>query len=351
MSIRPDMIVLARESRGLTQSELARKVKISPAMMSRIEGGVRGVSDEILGRLARALDYPHEFFSQPESIIGFGTSELFHRRQQAVSQRSLARIHANINIRRIHIARLMRGAEMPPLNIPEIEMEDYHGRIEDAAQAVRAWWNLPPGPIQNVTLLLENAGCLIVPFDFGSRKIEAISQWPPGMPPLIFVNPESPGDRERLTLVHELAHLILHRHGPEPDMEGQAFLFASEFLMPEREIKPFLRELSLSKLATLKSYWKMSMAALLKRAEQLGTITQRQAKRFWLHMSKAGYRMREPAEVDVPWEEPSLYEELIDVYRKDHRYEVAEFARTVTLHDHEAAHIYYHSQPRLRVVQ
>lgn len=348
--VRPSMLVLARQSRGLTQTELAAKLQISTGMLSRMESGVRGVSAQLLRMFSDVLDYPAEFFLQDDSVYGFGTSELFHRRQQAVSHRTLAKIHANINIRRIHLTRLIDGAEMPEVTLPALEIETFAGRIEDAARAVRAWWNLPPGPVENITLLLENAGCLIIPFDFGSRRIDAISQWPPGMPPLIFVNPESPGDRTRMTLGHELCHLLLHQHSPEPDMEDQAFRFANEFLMPEREIRPYLSDLSLIKLATLKTYWKMSMAALLRRAEKMEAITSRQARRYWQHMQQAGYKTREPADLDIPPEPPTLYQELIDLYRHDRGYDESEFGITVKLFPHEVRHLYYGGPQRLRVV-
>jgi Zn-dependent peptidase ImmA (M78 family)/transcriptional regulator with XRE-family HTH domain len=349
-AVRPELVVLARESRGLTQSELAHKVSISPGMMSRIESGVRGVSNELLRALSAALDYPQDFFSQPDAIIGFGVSQLFHRRRQVLSNRTLHKVHADINIRRMHIARMLRGVEIGDTNVPSWDLDDFEGRAQDVARAVRAIWHLPPGPVQNMTTTVESAGGLVVPFDFGTRHIDAIGQWPPGIPPLIFVNVTAPGDRLRLTLAHELAHLVMHQKNPNSEMEHQAYEFAAEFLMPEREIRPYLSDLSLAKLATLKPYWRVSMAALLKRATDLGEITHRQARTLWMRMGEAGYRTREPAELDIAVEPASLYQQLVDAYRYEKAYAASEFARMLNLFDHEAESMYLGTHPHLKVI-
>ena len=58
------MIVLARQSRGLTQSRLATEAGIPQAKISKIEAGLADVADETLTTLAKVLDYPESFFHQ-----------------------------------------------------------------------------------------------------------------------------------------------------------------------------------------------------------------------------------------------------------------------------------------------
>lgn len=348
--VQPSMIVLARESRGLTQSDLARRLSVSSALLSRVEGGVRTPSPDLLDRLAAALDYPLEFFEQSDPVIGFGTSELFHRKRQDLSNRKLDAIHAQVNIRRMHMTRLLRNVDLGELNIPSLDADDFEGRIDDMARSVRAWWHIPRGPIENVTKVIEDARGVIIPFDFATSRIDAISQWPPGLPPLFFTDMSRPADRVRLTLCHELAHMVMHQQAPNPDMEEQAYRFAAEFLMPEKEIRAQLNELSLAKLASLKSYWRVSMAALLKRASDLGTITARHAKTLWSQIGRAGYRQREPMELDLPPEPPSLFAEIIDVHRKDLSYGVSELAALLKLSEEEARSTYFDQPSHLRVV-
>jgi hypothetical protein len=59
------------------------------------------------------------------------------------------------------------------------------------------------------------------------------------------------------------------------------------------------------------------MAMLLKRAQDLETITANRARTLWAQMAKAGYRMREPAELEPDGEEPTLLRELAETHERD----------------------------------
>ena len=350
-AINPVMVVLARESRGLSQSELAQRLSVTPAALSRVESGLRPCSDSMLKRLSDALEYPEGFFRQTDPVFGFGVSELFHRKFHDVTINTLEMIHAQINIRRIHLVRMLRGVEIGKVNIHPIDLEDFSGNPGDVARTVRATWRLPHGPVQNLTKAIEDARVIIIPFDFGTQRIDAISQWPPGMPPLIFVNVHSPGDRLRFTICHELGHLVMHQESLDSLIEYQANGFAAEFLMPERDIRPYLENLSLPMLASLKAVWKVSMAALLKRATDLGAITQRHARTLWTMMGKAGYRTREPAELDIPAETPTFYQEIIDVHRYEMNYGAADLAKMLNLSERDVWHVYLGVPRHLRPVE
>src|SRR4029078_5474641 len=106
------------------------------------------------------------------------------------------------------------------------------------------------GTITNVIRMIEDAGGIVIRYPFGSARIDAISRWVPGLPPLFFVNEGLPTDRERITLCHEFGHLVMH-DVPNADMESEANQFAAELLMPEREIGPQLDRVSLDRLAAL----------------------------------------------------------------------------------------------------
>src|SRR5437588_10942690 len=116
-----------------------------------------------------------------------------------------------------------------------------------------------------------------------------------------------PPDPERYSLAHELGHLVGHS-APHPTMEEEANRFASEFLMPAADIRASLHDITIPRLAALKRYWKVSMAALLRRAYELGTINERRYRFMNIQLSKAGYKMREPIETDPPTEQTSLME-------------------------------------------
>ena len=183
-----------------------------------------------------------------------------------------------------------------------------------------------PGPINNLTVAIENAGGIIIPCSFGTRKIDAMSQWAVDLPPLIFLNKEVPGDRLRFSLAHEIGHIIMHQV-PTNDIEREADKFAAEFLMPKAEIAPYLTNLSIPKLANLKPYWKVSMAALLMRAGDLKKITDRQKQYLWTEMGKRGYRVKEP--IDIPMEKPKTINDIVDAHLGGLGYSVAELSSLV----------------------
>src|SRR5918993_4222511 len=80
----PAMITLAREARGYSQTRLSELSGVSQAHISKIEASIIDASPEIVSAMAKALRMPESFFSQPDEILGAGTSEFFHRKRQNV---------------------------------------------------------------------------------------------------------------------------------------------------------------------------------------------------------------------------------------------------------------------------
>lgn len=352
--INPDMIVIARESRGLTQSSMATKLSVTQGKISKIESGLLGVSEDMMNKISNLLRYPEHFFCMDEKICGPGISGmgfLYHRKRQNIPIKTVAAIQAQMNIRRIHISRLLRSVELnSPNEMPHYDVDDYNGNIQEIARAVRAAWQLPRGPIRNLTEAIESASGIVIKCDFETTKIDALSQYYPGLPPLFFINSKSPGDRLRFTLAHELAHIVMHRL-PNPDMEEEADQFASEFLMPSSELSPSLSNVNLRTLANLKPYWKVSMAAILYRARQLGKISASNYQYLWMQMGKAGYRKHEP--VDIPIEEPSTLKRLIAIYRNNLNYSLSEISQIMALNEDEAQSLYFQDRlsNRLSIVK
>lgn len=307
-----EMLILARELRQLSQSELAARLGVSQGRISKIENRLLPVDGELLPKLSSELDVPESFFFQPAPVYGLPIS--YFRKRSSVTQRELASVIAELNVRRIHVTGMLKSVEIEcEREIPDFD-PDRFGDAVSVARAVRAAWHLPDAPVKSLVGLVESAGCIVVPCQFG-HKIDAISQWVPGGVPMIFVNRTKPMDRLRFSIAHELGHLVMHRKVPNDDMEKEADAFAAEFLMPEAGIKTQLpRSLSLASLAALKPIWGVSMAALLFRAKALGRITDRQYSYLWMQMGQAGYRSREPAELDVPWEEPQTLKAMIEAH-------------------------------------
>lgn len=350
-SINPDMITLARESRGLKQSDLAERISITQGRLSKIESGILPVTEEVLKKISQALEYPENFFSFSDPVYGLGPTVFYHRKRQSLSPTVLKYIHAQINMRCIQVAQLLRRGSLE-VRIHRMNIDEYDGRVEDIARAVRAAWLLPSGPINSVTKTIENAGGIIIKCDFGTRLIDATSLWPPGLPPLFFINKDIPVDRLRFTLCHELGHIIMHQL-PRIDMkemEDEANRFAGEFLMPRKEIRPSLKPVTLPKLAALKKYWKISMAAILEHAFRLGEVTARQRTYLWSQMGQAGYKTQEPVEIDNASETPTLLQEILNTFRFKLQYNLSELSHAVGLFESELLSLYFDQKPKLKLV-
>lgn len=334
--VNPDMITLARESRGMTQTQLATKMRVSQSKVSKLEHGLLTSDENDLAKVTDALNYPPTFFALTDRRQGPGSSCMHHRKQRSLGVTGLRRIHARVDIVRMQLRRLLRGIELDVNDgFARMDVDAFDGDVERIASLVRQSWGLPSGPITNLIDAIEGAGGLVVMCDFGSSKIDALSQLHADLPALLFVNKVKSTDRQRWSLAHEIGHLVLHAV-PTPDLEEEADRFAAEFLLPEQEIRLELRRpVTLSSLAELKPRWRVSMQALAKRARDLDVITQRQAKYLFMQMGKLGWRRQNGEPIPLPGEEPALVREIIDYHRNQRGYSLAELARTAHVEEGE----------------
>lgn len=341
INVNPAMVTLARESRGITQTEAAKNLGISQGHLSKIEMGyLLPVPEGLLDRMAEEFHYPQTFFALDAPIVGADFSEMFHRKRQAIGARKLRQIHAAINVMIINITPLLKSVEINDA-IPIYDPDE--NTPEEIARMVRAYWRLPAGPIESMVGAIENAGGIVIPYSFGTRHIDALSRRPlGGLPRFFFIDKNIPGDRQRFTLAHELGHVIMHGLAHN-DMEKEANQFASEFLMPESEIKTQFTRVDVHKLASLKPYWKVSMAALLYRASSLGRISPRMNRELNMQLSKAGYKTNEP--IYIPPEEPTLLNEIIEIHRNELGYDPHELSDLMKLYEDEAQQKYAITKP------
>jgi Zn-dependent peptidase ImmA (M78 family)/DNA-binding XRE family transcriptional regulator len=344
-----EMLVLARQARCLTQTELAEKLGISQAQVSKIENGLDRADPALVARYAQVLDYRPSFFFQTNSLVGL--PPYHHRKRARLGAKKLDAIYAELNIRRLHLQTLVRSAELDtPKALPDLRLEDFENDSAEAARVLREHWLLPRGPIKDVTRAVENAGVLVLVCNFGTDLLDGLSLRVEGLPPLIFLRADMSGDRYRFTLAHELGHLIMHWFNPTADdlMEKQADRFAGAFLMPAHDIGPQLHGLTLSKLVMLKQVWGLSMQAILYRAKDLGEVNERQSEALWRQISRAGYRKTEP--VDVPRERPTLLTEVVELHLDDLGYDVEDVSRMLHLNVAEFVRLYLQGSSKLRAV-
>src|ERR1700683_3884465 len=148
MSFNPKMIALARESRGVTQTDMAAQMCVRQGTISKVESGDIETGEELEKSLVRYLRYPRGFFEQTDAIYPFGSSSFYHRKQQSVPNPILRKIEAKVNIYRFDVQRLLKSTDMHLRNrFKRIDIEEHPGEIPSIAGLVRATWRIPPGPV------------------------------------------------------------------------------------------------------------------------------------------------------------------------------------------------------------
>ncbi len=86
--------------------------------------------------------------------------------------------------------------------------------------------------------------------------------------------------------------------------------------MPAKDIiQDFKNGITIPILGELKRKWKVSMIALLYRADHLGLITPNQKRYLIQQFNQLKLRSREPMELDIPEEKPKLIKRWIAEYR------------------------------------
>jgi Zn-dependent peptidase ImmA (M78 family)/transcriptional regulator with XRE-family HTH domain len=337
------LLLLARQYRERSQSEVARAAGMNQGHYSRIENGLLpdGPSEESVTRIADALAFPPSFFYQTEKAVGMPLSvHPFHRKKQGVGERVLKRVHAELNFRLIHLRRFLEAIDTKQvLPLPFIDVDEGGGPRE-IARKIRAAWMVPPGPIQDLTLLAERAGIVVVWCEFGDA-IDGITMMVPGMPPCIFLDKTTPADRMRASLAHEIGHVIMHRV-PTDTMEDEAYTFGAELLVPERELRrEFIGgSITLEKLARLKSKWRVSMQFLLYQAGQLGCLKPHQTQYLWKRISMLGWKTREPAETEFAPDPPKLFPRILKLHSEELGYEMADFSKLLKIYPNDLRHLY-----------
>jgi Zn-dependent peptidase ImmA (M78 family) len=197
--------------------------------------------------------------------------------------------------------------------MPEIErrfqsLED----IEKVALELRKFWQIGLDPIENLVEIIETQG-IKVGIVQGADHFDALTLMANGTIPVIVVKDGLPGDRQRLSIAHELGHLILEL--PEGiDEEKAAFRFAGAFLVPEpaarRELGDRRQRLDYYELHMLKHKYGMSMQAWIHRANDLNILSSAGASSMYRRFSMSGWKQQEPGDT-YPSEKTDRLERLV----------------------------------------
>jgi len=329
----PEALIVARESRGETQSALASAIGVQQGYISKVENGIYAPSPEHVQAMGAYLNYPATFFYESGPILQGKSGCVYHSKRKTVPAKILNRLDGTMAVRLINARHLLNGLEMTQERSFHAMDPDEYGSPEAVARALRIAWRMPDGPVRDLVRLIESSGGIILLSSFNTHKLFGMSQWTTVDQPLFFLNADIPMEDLRWTIAHELGHLVMHSIPTSEDIEAQADGFAGEFLAPRRLILPDLKALSFGKLPALKMHWRLSMKALIKRAESIGAIDRNHAAKLYKQYSARRWNFSEPH--TLPLEQPSLIRAAASVHFQEHGYDVKELAEAVRLSESE----------------
>jgi len=338
VAINPKRITIARMRRGYTMTLFAQKLGVDLKTVSAYEKGSTP-SPDIMDRICSVLGFPLQFFfgddlefPEPENVSFRSLSRMTSRqRDMARSQGSLALSVMNW---------LEKKFELPPCNLPDLSREA--SNVEAAAASLRRVWGLGEIPVRNMVHLLEANGIRVFSLSVDAKEVDAFALWS-GDNPVIMLNTFKSAEHSRFDAAHELAHLVLHRHGgpnSNKEAESQADAFASAFLMPKGSVEANAPKFpTVAELVRLKHIWGTSLSAVCYRIHKLGLITDWHYRRLCIQLSGRGYRTVEPNGIS---RESSvlLPKLLLDLYRHDGLTRVA-IARELCLPVSELNHLLF----------
>lgn len=316
----------AREARGLLTAELAAKLSVRRETLYRWERGETKPSREMFVDLLRVLDLPARYFEMEPAPVALGP--IFYRSLPSVRRASEVRMAER---RLAWLREIILGLEHF-VDFPIVDLGSFVGpsdpidlttdEIEEQAHELRRTWGLGSGAIGSMPILLNNAGITVSRNHLGVRAIHAFSQ--PGFkeirPVIILANDAATAAHTQADCAHELGHLVLHsrvdkRYVFERDrynlMEQQAWRFARAFLLPAQSFRDSVRTASLNHFAQLKLSWCVSIALMVKRAEDVGLVDKTVARQLWVQRQRRGWTKVEPFDDDFAIDRPSLLKEAV----------------------------------------
>lgn len=328
-----------RAAHSLTLVELAERIGRAVSTLSAWEKGSQLPEAESFGRLCQVFGVSQQWFFKPVPQVVQESQPPYFFRSQASALKQ-AREKSQLYLLWLQeISAFFQGAmDWPPVNVPMLDADDCRlisdDEIEEIARECRHRWKLGAGPIPNVIQVMENAGIICTRATLGHVKMDGVSHVSvmDGRPYVLIAGDKANAIRNRFDAAHELGHIVLHSQIPASQyskkelyglMEEQAHRFASAFLLPSESFSQEVVWPTLDNLLSLKSRWKVSVAAMIVRCRDLSLLSEQLELRLWKGRSARQWTKGEPGDDAIPFEQPKLMMRGVhllvdnDVFKRD----------------------------------
>ncbi|CEO10037.1 XRE family transcriptional regulator [Paraclostridium sordellii] len=304
----------ARVYRGKTVDVLASETKINKKDILAFEGDKYKPTLENEMKLANALNFPKDYFSQSDANnvvvenTHIRTESTLPRVDDIAFKEKLVMTHRLLKFIQGYIS-------FPEMNLPKnLNRND---DIEDLAEKVRNYFNLGDGPIGNMVSLLEINGIFISATNIDKKGALAFSQKQSiDKESRYFIslgNDRKSAPIRNYDLAYELAYIV----STETNIQSKKFSkdeFACAFLMPRES---FLADLEgaheLEDYIELKKKWIVPVWSMILRGYQLGKVSYKKYMYLMNEMDKKGWSKKEPLDDNIKSTNPMLLKKSFDM--------------------------------------
>ncbi len=286
----------ARKTRAITQEVAAEHIGVSRPTFIAMEKGERAAKPAEIIKLASLYGQPvHHFVRTMEPLTDFQPH--FRAAMEKVKPAETEKLKLAIGEfkefvenyldleRRMKAPMRMNYPQPVELN-PRVNVSEL---AEDVANRERLRLGLGDQPISNIRGLLESDVGVRIFFTSLPRMFAGMYLFVDGLGGCMLINSVHPAEKQRASISHEYAHLIVDRYtagidyltnfGRKPANERFAESFAMSFLMPASSVRFRFNEIvnttgnfQVGDLVKLKHRYFVSMEAMALRLESLGLL-------------------------------------------------------------------------------
>lgn len=311
---------LARQGSGLSLRDLESKIGniVSAQAIGKYERDEMLPSSTTLIALSKALGVSEAYLLGQSDLqlegVEFRKKKITSKKEEAhVSASVIGHVERYLEVEDIIYSASIKWDHPREAPFPVHTLQD----AEFASEKLRYYWRLGTSPIAKFAEFLEERGIKVLSLPLAA-SVSGLTCWVKrrngSSVPVIVINENHRGERQRFTLAHELGHMVLDV-SPNLDEETAANRFSGAFLVPSEilwaEIGKHRTTLTVGELIHLKSLFGVSIQALTYRCKDLEIISSKVFQDLFAEFSRRGWRTppyNEP--LPIPKEEPLRFERL-----------------------------------------
>lgn len=326
---------------NLSRQQLAEKIGVTEQAIWQYENGYVSPKMEVINKLKAFFHVKSSYFYNQDLIEKVGTTpinvEHIAYRSETINSLSKSKSESmHVQFIDAFLKKIEKNIQYPKSVLLELRNEtiqflqnhsllEREKQIKYVAEMAREKIGLNQDSNNNLLYLIEKAGAFVFEKEIG-ETIDAYSLWTEDDRPYIILGSiKKSAVRRNFDIAHELGHLLLHYKmdftmqdkKAYRQLEDEAHLFASAFLLPEEKFREdcnnILKKSNPDSYIDLKQKWQVSLQALGMRAFRLGLISYQQFRYFYMLINKKGYRKSEPLDDVIPISKPSKVKSILQL--------------------------------------